>query len=70
MNDKNRIETYQTVNKQARLLLVLMTGLPELQWFKKNNKDLVIRPEELPTFSANIRALEALVELTDRYNDE
>ena len=63
-------EEYKTVNKQARVLLTLMTGLPEFQFFKQDNDKLILKDSDLPIWSGNIRSLEALIELTDEYNDD
>lgn len=56
---------YNEIRKQSRLLLTLMTGLKEFQWFDVSNDKCILTPKMLPIWTSNIQCLEKLVELTE-----
>ena len=56
---------FKTINKQARLLLALMTGLKEFQWFEKDNDMLILDDTDIKLWASTTRLLEELVSSTD-----
>ena len=58
-------DEYQEIRKQARLLLTLMTGLKEYQWFKEDNDDCILTPKMLPVWTSATQVLDKLIHIVE-----
>lgn len=56
---------FTEIRKQARLLLTLMIGLPEYQWFKEEDNKCILTPKMLPIWTSASQVLDELIHLVE-----